>query len=396
MRLSIALVPLFSLSLAASAVPGLAQTTDTPAPAADAAAAQLPAISVVALSTRHLQDHVVASGLVAPVETVYAAPLIEGQPIEALLADVGDTVTQGQVLARLSTATLDLQKAQLQASLAAAQAAIAQAEAALTSAQAQADEAQRSADRTAKLLAAGTAASAANDAAQAALTSARAQVAVATQSREAAKAQLALVQAQLDSVALQLSRTQVVAPVAGLVTARNAQLGAIASAAGGPMFTLIRDGALELRADVAEADLARLAPGQTVQVTLAASAAMLTGTVRLVEPTIDGTTRLGHVRIGFDDASSVRSGMFAEARILVAERDGLAAPITAVSTEAGQSFVMRVQDGVVHRIAVTTGIRDGQWIEITEGLSPGDQLVAKAGAFVADGDRINAVPLATN
>lgn len=393
MRLSIALVPLLALPLMAAGLPALSQSADT---ATTAPAEQLPAISVVALGARHLQDHVVASGLVAPVETVYAAPLIEGQPIEALLADVGDTVAQGQVLARLSTATLDLQKAQLMASLAAAQAAIAQAEAGLTSAQAQADEAQRNADRTAKLMATGTAASAANDTAQAALTSSRAQVAVATQSREAAKAQLALVQAQIDNVTLQLTRTQVVAPVAGLITSRNAQLGAIASAAGGPMFTLIRDGALELRADVAEADLPRLAPGQRVAVTLSASGTMLQGTVRLVEPTIDVTTRLGHVRIGFTDSSAVRSGMFAEARVLVAERDGLAAPITSVSTEGGQSFVMRVQDGTVHRVAVTTGIRDGQWIEITVGLVPGDQIVAKAGAFVADGDRINAVPLATN
>lgn len=393
MRLSIALVPLLVLPLMAAGLPALSQSADT---AATAPAEQLPAISVVALGTRHLQDHVVASGLVAPVETVYAAPLIEGQPIEALLADVGDTVRQGQVLARLSTATLDLQKAQLMASLASAQAAVAQAEAGLTSAQAQADEAARNADRTARLLAAGTAASAANDTAQAALTSALAQVAVATQSREAAKAQLALVQAQIDSVNLQLSRTRVVAPVAGLITARNAQLGAIASGAGGPMFTLIRDGALELRADVAEADLARLSVGQSVDVRLAASGVTLAGTVRLVEPTIDAITRLGHVRIGFTDASSVRSGMFAEARVLVAERDGLAAPITSVSTEGGRSFVMRVADGVVHRVAVTTGIRDGQWIEITEGLAPGDQIVAKAGAFVADGDRINAVPLATN
>ena len=86
------------------------------------AATTLPAphITVVTLAPRTLQDRVIASGLIGAVEQVQVAPLVEGQPVEALLADLGDTVTQGQVLARLSTSTLTLQKAQLTASLAAA------------------------------------------------------------------------------------------------------------------------------------------------------------------------------------------------------------------------------------------------------------------------------------
>ena len=108
----------------------------------------LPAITVSAVERRHLRDVVLASGLVAPQETIQVAPLIEGQPIEALLADVGDKVTAGQVLARLSTSTLDLQKAQLAASLAAAKAQIAQAQAQMIEAQSSAPM-RRSAPRTA-------------------------------------------------------------------------------------------------------------------------------------------------------------------------------------------------------------------------------------------------------
>ena len=90
---------------------------------------------------------------------------------------------------------------------------------------------------------------------------ATARVTVARQSLEAARAQLALQDAQRANVELQLTRTEVKAPVAGLITARNATLGAIATAAGKPMFVMERDGALELRADLAEADLPRLKPG---------------------------------------------------------------------------------------------------------------------------------------
>ncbi len=57
---------------------------------------------------------------------------------------------------------------------------------------------------------------------------------------------------------------------------------------------------------------------------------------------------------------------------------------------------MLVKDGTVHRAIVETGITDGAWIEIVSGLAEGDQVVAKAGAFVADGDKINPVPTQTN
>ena len=111
----------------------------------------LPAITVSAVQARPLRDIVLTSGLIAPIETVQVAPLIEGQPIEALLADVGDHVTAGQVLARLSTSTLELQKAQLEASFASAKAQIAQGEAQLIAATANAEETRRVADRTATL-----------------------------------------------------------------------------------------------------------------------------------------------------------------------------------------------------------------------------------------------------
>jgi HlyD family secretion protein len=96
------------------------------------------------------------------------------------------------------------------------------------------------------------------------------------------------------------------------------------------MFTLIRDGALELHADVVESDLLRLAPDQPAAIRVAGVAAPLTGHVRLVEPTVDAATRLGRVRIALDDPAAVREGMFGEAEITVAERAGSAVPVTAV------------------------------------------------------------------
>jgi HlyD family secretion protein len=363
------------------------------AESAPAAEPVLPAITVSTVGTAQLSDRIIASGLVAAVEEVQVAPLVEGQPLDQLLADVGDMVTEGQVLAVLSNTTLELQRTEAAASLAAAKSTIAQAEAQLVEAQTARDEAQRVADRTAKLREQGTAPQAQADTATANALSANARVMVATQGLESARAQLALAEARLENVELNLSRTEVKAPVAGRIVARNAKIGAIATAAGQPMFIITRDAALELRADVAEVDLLRLAPGQKARLRAVGMVGAFEGTVRLVEPSIDPVTRLGRARITVDsDNASLRTGMFVEAEILAAQTEGLAIPVTALGSSPEGATVLRVTDGVVERVAVKTGIRDGGLVEITEGLAQGDTVVTKAGAFVRAGDRINPVP----
>jgi len=383
------LAALFVLSSLGLAFPAAAQT-----PAAGATPL-LPAITVSVVEQRVLRDRAIVTGLIGPVESVQVAPLIEGQPIEALLADVGDIVTEGQTLAILSKTTLELQKSQLAASLAQARAIIAQAEAQMLEARTAADEAQRVNERTASLRRQGSASQAAADTANSNAISATARVTVAVQSLEGARAQATFVAAQTDNIDLQLRRTEVKSPVNGEITQRNAVVGSIASAAGGPMFKLIRDGALEMDADVAEVDMMRVAKGQKVLLSLVGTDAPLTGTVRLVEPTIDPTTRLGRARIKLDEPVKVRSGMFVDAEVMVSERETLAVPVTAVGRTSQGASVKRVQDGLVTQVPVKTGIRDSGWVEILSGLEAGDTIVTKAGAFVRDGDRINPVP-ATN
>lgn len=376
------------LALGSFALPAAAEEA---AAAAESPAPALPAISVTEVVSQRLSDRIIASGLIAAVEEVQVAPLVEGQPLESLLVDVGDLVTEGQVLAVLSRTTLDLQKTEAVASLAAARATISQAQAQLVEAESAAAEAARVVERTAKLRESGTAPQATLDTVNANETAANARVDVAKQGLESARAQLALAEARLENVDLLLSRTEVKAPVAGKIVARNAKIGAIATAAGQPMFVITRDAALELRADVSETDLMRIAPGQKATMRAIGTMDALQGTVRLVEPTIDPVTRLGRARIQVDQAGDLRSGMFVEAEILAAEREVLAVPVTAIGSSSEGSAVMRVKDGVVERVPVTTGIRDGGLVEVTGGLAAGDLVVLKAGAFVRAGDRINPV-----
>lgn len=353
--------------------------------------ATLPAISVSEVVSAPLRERVIASGLVGAVEEVQVQPLVQGQQIDALLADVGDRVEAGQVLARLSGLGLELELSQLRANEASARAGLAQAEAALSEARGNAAEAERQAARNAGLAERGTVPQATADQTRAAAEATRASVRVAEQAIASAQAQTGFVAAQVASAELQLARIEVKAPVAGLVVARNAQVDAISTAAGEAMITIVRDAAMELRAEVSEQDLLRLRASQPVHLDATNAAEPLTGTVRLVEPSIDPGTRLGRVRIALDDPSPVVAGMFPTAEILASEGEALAVPVTAGSAGADGSFVTRVRPGTVERVPVTTGIRDGLWIGGTRGMAAGDLVVTQAAAFPRDGDAIDPV-----
>ncbi|MBE2276041.1 MAG: efflux RND transporter periplasmic adaptor subunit [Rhodobacteraceae bacterium] len=393
MRL-LSLLALFAALPAALAAPLPAPAQEAAAGASaagEAAAPSYPAISVIAAAPRLMSDRVLATGLVAPVEEVLVQPLIEGQPIEALLADVGDSVRAGQVLAVLSKTTLELQKSQSIASLASARATIAQAEAQMVEAEASAADAERTAERARKLREQGAASQAAADTANLNAIAATARVTVARQSLAAARAQVTLIEAQLAYVDLQLTRTEVTAPYAGRITARNAVIGAVATAAGQPMFVLEKDGALELRADVAEGDVLRIAPGMVAELRAAGLEAPLAGSVRMVEPQIDRTTRLGRVRIAIEDGAHLVSGMYVDASIILARREAVAVPVSAIGAADGEAVVLRVTEGLVELVPVSLGMREGGWVEIVAGLMAGDSVVSKAGAFVRPGDRITPV-----
>lgn len=356
----------------------------------------LPAIMVTPVTERAMVDRIDVSGSIMPNEEVYVAPLVEGLQIADLMKDVGDHVTKGEVLAQLNADTLLLQKSQLEANKARVEAAGAQAQAQVIEARTNADESERQAKRAETLALSGTIPRAQADQARAAATAAAARVNSAEQAIVANKADMKVIESQIADIELRLTRTAVKAPVDGVVTARNARIGAIASGAGQPLFMLMRDGKVELEADVAESDILKIAPGQTAEIVMAGGAARSKGTVRRIDPELNMQTRLGKVRIVVEDSDKARAGMFATAEVIVAERTTLSLPLTAVAIDKTGSYVRKVENGRIKMVNVETGIVDGENIEIASGLKAGDEVVLKAGAYVRDGDRINPVrkPLA--
>ncbi len=377
---------LLALSVALS--PFAASAEDAPA---NPPKPSLPSIVVTEATSRTLIDRIVATGTIKAVEEIYVQPQVEGLSIRSLEVDVGDRVAADAVVARLNDDTLLLQKSQLVATKAKAEASLAQYQVQLADAKSGAAEAERQYKRSVTLGKSGTLSTASIEQAETTATSANAKVDSTVQAIAIAEADIKVVESQLADIDLKLARTDVKSPVAGLVAARNAKVGAIASGAGQPMFTVIRNGEIELVADISETDILRMRVGQKAEVKVAGGAATLDGSVRLISPVIDPQTRLGAVHIAIDDDQGARAGMYASAEIIISEAQGVALPLSAVTTDKRGTTTRLVTDNVVKQVKIETGIQDGAFIEVKDGLAQGDVVVAKAGAFVRDGDRINPV-----
>jgi hypothetical protein len=112
------------------------------------------------------------------------------------------------------------------------------------------------------------------------------------------------------------------------------------------------------------------------------------GVVRLVSPEIDKASRLGSLRVAVDAGAQLRVGGFGRGEIETARRVTLSLPASAVFQSGEKARVNLIREGRVAATDVKTGmIGDGR-VEIVEGLAEGDVVVARAGAFLNDGDRV--------
>ena len=362
----------------------------TPSQAAEPAApvAKPIAVTVATATRREIAQLEQVTGTLVARDEVLVGAQIDGLRLDEYLVDVGDRVEQGQVLARLDRDMLETQALQNASSVAKAEAAIAQVEAAIAEAEASQVEAIASLKRAEQLKGSGNVTGETLQARQTAAEVAAARVRAQRQNLKVAQADRALAEAQGREIALRLARTEVRAPSAGVVASRTARVGQIVGMAGEPLFQLVRDGEIELKAEATETRLHSIAADQPVRVMAAGLPKPFDGRVRLVEPTVDAATRLGVVRIALPADGALRPGLFARGLIETARREGVTVPQSAVLYGAEGVTVQVVSDGVVAERRVTLGLQDADGVEILEGVAAGEAVIARAGGFLRAGDRV--------
>lgn len=331
-------------------------------------------VSVVPARSGTLIDKVVVTGAIEARDPVSIAPELTGLAITELLVDEGDRVEKGHVLARLSRNALLARLAQTDARIAEAQARVVQAEA-------QQRQADARHERAGRLRPSGTVSAQFAEEAEANAHVARARF---------HEAQQALVAAQADKRAqeVDLDRTDVRAPMAGVISRRYARLGAVGEV--GPLFELTGNGDLELTGTVAQARLAQIRPQQPVLVTLP-DGRRIVGRVRNVASAVETTSRLGIVRVTLAHSDDIPVGTAAVGTIETAQVTGVLVPQTSLLFERDGTFVFTVKNGAARRRQVSLGpIANGQAL-VVSGLRSGDGVVAAAGAFLREGDPVRAV-----
>ncbi|MDB5593467.1 MAG: efflux transporter, family, subunit [Hyphomicrobiales bacterium] len=298
----------------------------------------------------------------------------------------------GQVLARLSREALDAQLAQSDAGLVRADAQIAQVKSQIRQSEASLGQTGPDLQRAQSLLKNGVSTQAQIDQKLAADRTAQAQLESARQALNVADADKAALMAQRRELQVRIARSEVRAPVAGVVSRKNARLGAIATSLGEPMFRLISGGAIELEGEAFEARLARLAPGQKADVMV--GDAHISGTVRLVSPEIDRATRLGRVRILLEPSKAARVGGYGRGVVETRHVDAVAIPSSALLYDGAQALLQVVKGDRVETRKVEVGIAAKDFSEIVSGVADGESIVARAGPFLRDGDAVRPVALA--
>jgi len=319
------------------------------------------------------------SGVLAAREEVAVGAPQQDQRISDVDVEVGDHVKAGQVLVRLDTAMLDNQLREAEGRVARASAAVAQQ-------QATAAQARAALERASRLKASGTVSGQVYDERASA-------AAVASQGVAVAQAELSQAEAQLSESRRLRERAVVVAPVGGVVSERHANAGALTGSE--PLVRLIRDGEVELAVDIPESELPQLAVGQPAEVRLPGSDDAISGKVRMITPKIDRDTRLGGARIALEYDAGLFPGAFGRAEIVVAKREAIVIDDSALlyDSESDTTSVFVVERGRAMLRAVETGLRDNGRLEIVAGLKAGDVVVAKAGAWLREGDAVATVDI---
>ena len=374
--------------------PGRGSAATTPGAAtgksAATAASVAPAVSVVKVTTAGFVETVLITGSVVAREEVLIAPEIEGFRVESLAAEEGDTVTKGQILARLASDTLDAQLAQNEANIARADAAIAVARSGIVQAEASVKEANNAFERAKPLKQSGYVSGATFDQRESAASTAQSKLVSARDSLKSAEADKAVSEAQRKELAWKRSRSDIRSPVDGVISRRTARVGGVASAVNDAMFRIIANGEVELDAEVAESDMAKIREGQQAAISIS-GAGDVNGTVRLISSEVDRATRLGKVKVGFGVNPALRLGAFGHGSIVTAKSRGLSVPASAVVYASEGAIVQAIQDGRVVSRKVKTGLKTQTMIEVLDGLTEGDTIVAKSGSFLRDGDAVRPV-----
>ena len=281
-----------------------------------------------------ISNYLLANTTLEPERSVNVVAKVSGVVVE-LRAEEGDQVKAGQLLARIDDSELAVNVKQAKARL---------------------DNAKSAFERAREMF-------------QKNLTS--------REAYEQAKLELETAQAQYESAQLQWQYSRIRAPIDGVVTARNIDLGDMVSV-NTVVFSLADFNPLLARVHVPEKDITQVHVGQPAKITVeSAPGRTFTGRVQMISPVVDPTTGTVKVTIEIRKREGIlRPGMFASVYLVTETHpNALVIPKKALVLESERDMVFTFKNGRAHEVPLKLGFSDAQNVEVLAGLAEGDTVI---------------------
>ncbi len=309
--------------------------------------------------------------------------------IVAVLVGEGDHVSREQSLVEIDDRDVRAELQGAQAGLEEATRAIGAAESAVAAARGQRDLAAATFKRYEPLVARGSVTPQEFDEVNARYKIASAEMERAEENLRAQRARKKQAVARISQAQTRLSFTKITAPFDGVVTAKTAEVGALATP-GSPLMTIEQRGPYRLEVQVGESRLADVKLGLTTPVEIdAIKATALMGKVGEIVPAADPQSRSFTIKIDIPAHALVRSGLYGKARFRGGKREVLVVPAKALVEKGQLVGVYAVNDGGGVRLRlVNAGKRFGEKAEILSGLTAGERIVVSGLEKVSDGSRV--------
>lgn len=291
------------------------------------------------------------TGRVEPIEEVSIVPLVSGQ-ITGVYVEIGDKVSKGETLFQIDGTQLLATYNKAKESL---------------------NVAKSTFDRVSVLYEEG---------------------AMSYQDYEQAQATYSNAQQTYTAASDSYNNCTVTSPINGYVTSKNVAVGGIASSAS-PAMTVADVSKLKIDTSVSEYIVSDLNVGDSVDVHISTLGdETYKGIIEAISPAPSAGSLTYPIKISIsDDTGKIKAGMFAEIRIVSSEKENtLCVPSDCVIMKNGTSVIVTLdKENIPKYNDVTTGIDNGEYVEILSGIKEGDKIVISGQQYVTEGTSVNVI-----
>lgn len=331
------------------------------------------------VSTGRIAEKIELTGSLKPKEQVDVNPKMQGR-IVRIVADVGQSVARGALLAEIEDDEIKQQIERSKAAIAVVDASIAQREAELRNAKTELDRKQ-------KLVEEGLLSRIEID-------SLDTRYRVAQSQLELARAQRRQSEAEQRELNIRQSQTRILSPISGVIARRHLDLGAMAGA-NTPVVTVVSISPMVIDAKASERDIARIRRGAAVRVTIDSLPGQgFSGRVMRISPLLDPQTRNGQVEIEIPNRGGALKGeMFSRIELdLGSQRETTLLPRDALVYRGEQPGVYLIESDTAKFHPVETGQTQDDKVEVLAGLKAGAVVITRGSNLLKDGDRVRVQP----